>query len=197
MNTMLNRVIRAAMLDAELYKEVEADASLNQEALIIVILVSVAGCIGGLIGNIIIGGSIGAALIGAVVAAVMGVANYYIWSYVTYFVGTRMFDGVADPGELLRVLGYASGPNALGILSFIPCVGWLAAFAGSIWALIAGFIGVREALDLDTTKTLITVVVGWVIVFVIGMVIAAVIGTVLGVGAVGLGAIGSMLSGGQ
>jgi hypothetical protein len=193
---MLNRVIRAAMLDGELYKEVEADTSLTQEALIVVILVSVISSIGGLIIGIV-GGNIGSALIGAVIAVIVGVVNYYIWSYVTYFVGTRLFDGVADPGELLRVLGYANGPNVLGVLSFIPCLGGVAALAGAIWALIAGFIGVREALDLDTTKTLITVVIGWAIVFVIGMVIAAVIATVLGVGAVGLGAIGSVLGGGQ
>jgi hypothetical protein len=196
MDTMLNRVIRAAMLDGELYKEVEADASLTQEALIVVILVSVVSSIGGLIVGII-GGKIGAALIGAVVAIVLGVVNYYIWSYVTYFVGTRMFDGVADPGELLRVLGYASGPRLLGILSFIPCLGGLASLIGALWALVTGFIAVREALDLDTTKTVFTVVIGWVIVFVISMVISMVLGTVLGIGAVGLGAIGSILGGGR
>jgi hypothetical protein len=89
------------------------------------------------------------------------------------------------------VLGYASGPRALSILSFIPCVGWLVALAGGIWSLVAGFIGVREALDLDTTKTLITVVIGWVIV----LIITAAVTAVLGVGAVGLGAAGSLLRG--
>ncbi len=196
MNTMINRVIRAAMLDGELYKEVEADTSLNQEALIVVILASVAGSIGGLVLGII-GGNIGSALIGAVVAIVLGIVNYYIWSYVTYFVGTRMFNGIADPGELLRVLGYASGPRLLGILGFIPCLGGLASLIGAIWSLVAGFIGVREALDLDTTKTLFTVVIGWVIVFVISMVIGLVLGTTLGIGAVGLGALGSIMGGGQ
>jgi hypothetical protein len=110
---------------------------------------------------------------------------------VTYFVGTQLFAARADPGELLRVLGYASGPRVLSFFSFIPCVGWLAALAGGIWALVAGFIGVREALDLDTTKTLITVVIGWIIV----AIITAVVTAVLGVGAAGLGAAGSLLQG--
>jgi hypothetical protein len=60
---------------------------------------------------------------------------------------------------------------------------------GAIWALVAGFIAVREALDLDTGKTLITVLIGWAIIFAI----TVLIGAVLGVGAIGLGTITSSL----
>jgi hypothetical protein len=187
---MINRVIRAAMLDVDLYEEVEADTSLTQEALMVVILVSIAGGIGGFLGGII-SGSIGAALLGLILAVVMGVVGYYIWAYVTYFVGTNLFGGTADVGELLRTLGYASGPRALGLLSFIPCVGALAGLVGAVWSLVAGVIAVRQALDFDTTKAVITVVIGWVIVFVITLVITA----VLGVGAMGLGALSGAFGG--
>lgn len=190
MSTMINRVVKAAMLDTEFYKEAEADATLTQEALMVVILVSVAGAVGSFIGGLI-GGNIGSALLALVVSVITGVATYYIWAYVTFFVGTQLFNATADAGELLRVLGYASGPRALSILSFIPCVGGLAVLVGGIWSLVAGFIGVKEALDLDTTKTLITVVIGWVIVAVITLAISA----VMGVGAIGLGAAGSLLRG--
>jgi len=187
---MINRVIRAAMLDVEFFREAEADTSLTQEALMVVILVSLLGSIGSFIGSLINRG-FGAALLALIVALVMGVVNYYVWAYVTYFLGTNLFEGKADPGELLRVLGYASGPQALSILNFIPCLGWLIALAGGIWALVAGFIGVREALDLDTTKTLITVIVGWVIIWVVRTILLS----VLGVGALGLGAAGALLRG--
>ena len=189
---MINRVIRAAMLDVNFYNEAEADTSLNQEALMVVILVSIAAGIGGFLGGII-GGSISAAILGLVLGVVIGVVNYYIWAYVTYFVGTNLFGGTANPGELLRVLGYASGPRVLGILSFIPCVGALAALAGGIWSLVAGVIAIREALDFDTGKAIITVIIGWVIIMIITFVIAA----VLGVGAAGLGALGGAVGGAQ
>ncbi|UCC86596.1 MAG: YIP1 family protein [Anaerolineales bacterium] len=181
---MINRVIRAAMLDVDLYEEVEADTSLTQEALMVVILVSIAGGIGGFLGGII-SGSIGAALLGLILTIVMGVVGYYIWAYVTYFVGTNLFEGTADVGELLRTLGYASGPRVLGLLGFIPCLGALAGLVGAVWSLVAGVIAVRQALDFDTTKAVITVVIGWVIVFVISLAITA----VLGVGALGVGAL--------
>jgi len=189
---MLNRVVRAAMLDVNLYEEVEADTSLTQEALIVVVLVSIAAGIGGFLAGIL-AGSIGAALGGLVLGLVLGVVNYYIWAYVTYFVGTNLFDGTADVGELLRTLGYASGPRALSLLGFIPCVGALAGLAGAIWALVAGVIAVRQALDFDTTKAILTVIIGWVIVFIITLAVTA----VFGIGAAGLGAGLSVLTGGR
>jgi hypothetical protein len=181
---MINRVLRAAMLDREFFKEAEADTSLNQEALTIVIIVSVIGAFGNFV-NTLMAYNLGRAVLAFVVAAGLGVASYYIWAYVTHFIGTNMFDGEAEPGELLRVLGYASGPRLLSLLGFIPCIGGLIGFAGAIWALVAGFFGVQEALDLDTTETLVTVVLGWIVI----AVLTAVITGVLGIGAASAGAI--------
>jgi hypothetical protein len=187
---MFNRIVRAAKLEVAFYNEVEADTSLNQEALMVVILVSVAAGIGSFLQGIV-QGSIGAAIIGLIVSAVMGVVGYYIWAYVTYFVGTNLFHGTADVGELLRTLGYASGPRLLSVLVFIPCVGALLSLAGAIWSLVAGVIAVREALDFDTTKAVITVIIGWVIIVVLTLIVAA----VFGIGAAGLGALSGAASG--
>jgi hypothetical protein len=173
---MINRMVRAAMLDVDFYEEVEADTTLNQEALMVVILVSIAAGIGAFVGGII-GGSI--------------VINYYVWAYVTYFVGTNLFQGTADVGELLRTLGYASAPRVLSILSFIPCVGGLVALAGAIWSLVTAVVAVRQALDFgdDTVKAIITVVIGWVIILIIQIVLAAIFGVAFGIGAAGMGAL--------
>jgi hypothetical protein len=187
---MINRMIRAAMLDVDFYEEVEADTSLTQEALMVIILVSIATGIGTFLGGII-GGSIVGAIVGLIVVVIIGIINYYIWAYVTYFVGTNLFQGTADVGELLRTLGYASSPRVLGILGFIPCVGWLIALASGIWALVAAIVAVRQALDFDdTVKAIITVVIGWVIILIIQFVLFAILGTVFGIGAAGLGALG-------
>jgi len=180
---MINRVVRAAMLDVNLYEEVEADTSLTQEALMVVILVSIAGGIGSFLAGIF-SGSIGSALLGLILSVVLGVISYYIWAYVTYFVGTELFEGTADVGELLRTLGYASGLRVLSILAFIPCLGPLAGLVGAIWALVAGVIAVRQALDFDTTKAILTVIIGWVIVLIVTILVSV----VFGVGAAGLGA---------
>lgn len=176
---MVSRVIRAAKLDPSLYHEIEHDASLNREALMVVIFVSLLGAVSALLSGLI-ARSLSAALLGAVLAVVSGVIGYYIWSYLTWFIGTRLFNGTAEPGELLRSLGYAYGVQALGLLSFIPCVGIFISLAAAIWALVAGIIAVREALNFDTGKAVITVVIGWVVMFVISLLIGGVVG--LGVG---------------
>jgi len=122
MNETIKRIMRAIMLDREFYKEAEADTSLNQEALLIVIAVSVIGGIGSFLSSLIAENFV-RAIIALLVTSGLGVANYYIWAYVTHFIGTNMFKGDADPGELLRVLGYASAPRLLALLGFIPCIG--------------------------------------------------------------------------
>ena len=187
---MINRMIRASMLDVDFYEEVEADTSLTQEALMVVILVSIAGGISAFLGGVI-GGSIVGAFVGLIVLVIIGIINYYIWAYVTYFVGTNLFQGTADVGEMLRTLGYASSPRVLGILGFIPCVGWLIALAGAIWALVAAIVAVRQALDFDDTiHAIITVIIGWVIILIIQFVLFAIFGAAFGIGAAGLGALG-------
>jgi len=97
----------------------------------------------------------------------------------------NLFHGTADYGELLRTIGYAYSPNVLGFFSFIPILGWLIALVGSIWALVAGVIAVRQALDFDTTKAVLTVVIGWVVM----MIVAAIIAGIFGLGAVTMGSL--------
>jgi len=184
-DSLINRMVRAARLDKAFYNEVEADTSLNTQALMVVIIGAVAAGLSSLIGGIFDG--FGQALIDLVVSVVLVILGYYIWAYVTYFVGTRFFGGQAEPGELLRTLGFAYAPQVLNVLGFIPCIGWLISVAVAIWTLVAGFIAVREALDIDTGKTLITVIVGWLIIFIVTMILA----TIFGVGAFAVSALTS------
>jgi hypothetical protein len=90
-------------------------------------------------------------------------------------VGTTLFNGQATIEEMLRVIGFAYAPQILGI---IPCCGW---FIGLIWSLVAGFIAVRQGLDLDNINAFLTIVVGFVI-YLIGSGILSLLG--LGVGAI-------------
>jgi hypothetical protein len=182
-NTLLSRAIRAARLDVTLYQEVEKDTSLNREALMVVIIATALAGLGALVGGIFTG--FGAALLAVAWTVIWGIVGYYIWAYLTWFIGTRLFQGTAEPGELLRTLGYATAPRALGVLSFIPCAGAIIGFLAGIWSLVAGVIAVREALNFDTGKAIITVVIGWVVVFLVGALVA----TILGVGAMGIGAL--------
>ncbi len=171
---MISKMIRAAMLDVNLYEEVEADASLTTEAILVVVIVSLISGIGGMIGKIVLGrGNPITGLVGSILMALIG---YFVWAFVVYIVGTSLFHGTADYGEVLRTIGYAYSPNVLGFFVFIPCLGWLVALAGAIWALVAGVIAVRQALDFDTTNAILTVLIGWVVMMIVVVLIGGAFG---------------------
>jgi hypothetical protein len=179
--SLTDRMIRAARLDIGLYNEVEADLNATNQALTVVVVTAIAGGLGSAIGQAIAGrpnGVVGG-LIGGVLTELIGWA---VWSYVMYLVGTRVFHGTATYGELLRTLGFAYSPGVLLILRFIPVLGGLITAVVGVWRIVAGFIAIREALDLDNGNTLATIVVGiigyLVVLFIIGAILVA-----LGVGA--------------
>jgi len=148
---MLSRIIGVFKLSASTFEEIEHNTSLTFPAAVIVILVSL---ISG-VGNGIFNGFVHKSFFGGFISALLSVLiGWLLWSAVTWFVGTRFFKGEADLGQMLRVIGFAYIPL---VLSIIPCVGGV---IGIIWAILAGFIAIRQGLDLDDLKAFLTVVVG-------------------------------------
>ena len=149
---LVSRMIRALKLDSTLYEEVEHDPKANTETVYVIVIVSIAQAIGLLIRNLIVGGSISGVIsagVGGFITTIVGLA---IWSYLLYFVGTKLFHGVATPGEVWRSTGYARSP---GIFLIIPIVG----FVVNIWILVAYIIAARQSLDLTTGKAIAAVIV--------------------------------------
>jgi len=175
-NRVINGMIRAVRLDRAFYKEVEADTSYTQDAWAVVILVSLISALGQFLGALVGGAGVGRAILSFVWGAVWGVIGFYIWVMLVTYIGTRMFKGTGDAGEVQRTLGFAYSPQVLGILGIIPCLGWIAALAGWIWSLVAGYIAIKEALDQDDTNAILTIVVSGIIVMVAGAIIGGVIG---------------------
>jgi hypothetical protein len=188
-NRVINGMMRAMRLDKTFFEEVEHDPSYNQDALAVVVLVAIAGGIGGFLGSLIARNTFINAVLGLIVGVLMAVIGYFIWVYVAQFIGTRLFKGQGDVGEVQRAFGFAYAPQILGILSFIPCLGGLIALAAWIWSIAAGFVAIRQSLDQDNQNAALTVIVSAIAVMVITALIGAVFGTILGIGAVGIGAI--------
>lgn len=181
---MINRILGVLRLNVATFEEIEHDESATGQAAIIVAVVAILSAIGGFFGaqtgNAVmrqleqqLGGQgidpsmmdfaavspIGGAL-GAFFAAFV---SWILWSVLTYLIGTNLFKGQATMGEMLRVLGFAQAPRLLGIFSFIPCLGTLIVLVAAIWSLVAGFIAVRQGLDIDNTQTAITVIISWLV----------------------------------
>ena len=173
MQVYLDRIVRAAKLDVNLYEEVEADKGAMSQAMGVVVLSSVAAGIGSI-------GSIGTK--GVIIGAITALVAWYVWAYITYFIGVKILpepQTKADHGELLRTIGFSSSPGLLRILAIIPGIGGIIFMITSVWMLVAMVIAVRQALDYQSTLRAVGVcVIGWVIQAIILMILF----TVLGVG---------------
>ena len=88
------------------------------------ILVAAAGAVGALLAGFFTGDFI-TAVAGAIISAVVYFIGWYIWSYAVLVVGTKLFGGTADFGEVSRCIAYAYTPNMLRIFGFVPVVGGL------------------------------------------------------------------------
>ena len=166
----VERMIGAAMLDASVYEEVEADRNATGQAAAVVGIVAACGAIGSYSHG-------GHTMIGAVVSAFIG---WLLWSALTYFIGTKLFGGTADMGEMLRTLGFAQSPGILAILGIIPILGLLVVFVVGIWQLVTAVVAIRQALDFDTGKAIATAVISFIIVWVvIGTIMAVIFGGAL------------------
>lgn len=150
---MQERLTGVFKLDVPTFEEIEHDETATSQAALVVGIVAVLNSLGGGVWALFSDGPVTEQFI---IGLVSTFAGWIIWSAITLWIGTRMFDGKADMGEMLRVIGFAYAPQMLGI---IPCLGW---FVGAIWSLVAGFVAVRQGLDLDNGKTLVTILVGFV-----------------------------------
>jgi len=146
---MIQNAIRAARLDLDFYNTIENDESFTGQAGLIVVITSL---ITGLGTAFAVKGFIWP----LIVATIGGIVAWFVWSFLTAWIGTTLFDGQTDVGEMLRVLGFAQAPLVLAI---IP---WFGLAVGSIWALIASVVAVREGQDFTTGKAIGTVGIGWI-----------------------------------
>jgi hypothetical protein len=158
MSSFKDRIIRASKLDVRLYEEVEADTGAMGQAMLVVILSSIAAGIG----TFERGG-----LTGILIGTIGTLIGWYIWAYLTFFIGTKLLpepETSSNPGELLRTIGFSSAPGLIRVLGIIPGLAGLVFLIASVWMLVAMVIAVRQALDYKSTLRAVGVcVIGWII----------------------------------
>ena len=151
-SVFVNRIIRACKLDVSLYEEVEADKAATIQAALVVVLSSLAAGVGAI--------SLGAS--NFLMAPVLSLISWYIWAYLIYFIGAKLFpepNTKADHGQLLRTIGFSSAPGLIRIFGFTPELMSITFLGAGVWMLVAMVIAVRQALDYQSTWRAIGVVV--------------------------------------
>lgn len=175
----MDRIMGVLTLKAPVYRQIAEDQSATTTAAIIVAVVSL---ISGVVGAVFLS-ALGTALpqgsgltpagpIGfALQTIATGLVGWFVASWAMAFAG-NMLGGKTNTGEMLRVYGFAS---IFGLVSIIPCIGWLA----GILTIIATVIGIREAAEFTTGKAILTGIVGFIVLVVISFVVGFVINLIL------------------
>lgn len=144
----LERSIRIARLHRPTFEEVEADTSSTAEAGAVLVASAVIGSVG----SVFVDGG----LWGFVAWFIATTAGWYVWAWASAQIAERVFDvHTTDTGEMLRVLGYASAPRAIGL---IPLLG----FVALIWTLITLVYGIRQAGEMTLGGAAITGFLGFI-----------------------------------
>jgi hypothetical protein len=93
--------------------------------------------------------------------------GWFVWAYLTYFIGTRLLpepQTKANLVELLRAIGFSSSPGLIRVLGIIPGWNQIVSLVSGLWMLVAMVIAVRRELDYTGIWRAIAVcVIGWIV----------------------------------
>ena len=131
---MLARMLGAATLNKGTFEDVEHDRSATLQAMAVVILVSVASGIGG-----VLGGEVDI-LRGVLFGVIRGVLSWGVWAAAALLIGTTILKTPAthaDWGEVARGTGFAQTPGLLNVLVFVPVLGEIVRVVTFFWQLAA------------------------------------------------------------
>ena len=159
---MLQRMIGAALFNANTYEEIEADQSALGQAIGVVILVTICGAIGGIVQGILNDEAAKGIIIGLVSGLAFGILRWALWVTVILMVGgglLRTSGTQTSWTEVGRVIGFANAPGVLSIFAWVPAIGLLIWWIGVIWTTAAAVMAVRQAMDFEGTGRAILVVV--------------------------------------
>lgn len=170
MSTLTNRLIGSAQLSAESYEEVETDPRASVQAVIVVLMSSLAAALGAGVHDL---GS-------TLTLLFVTILSWIIWVLLTLVIGTQLLpeeNTRADFSQLLRTTGFSSTPGILRIFGQLPVVGQVIFAGATIWMLFSFVVAVRQALDYTSTARAFAVcLLGWIIhgVVLFGFVLTAV-----------------------
>jgi len=156
-NAIVQRIRRLAMLDTSVFGEIRDDASATIPAAIVVVVATFLTGIGGWLWyemqdyNVEAGKFL---LNSAIFGSVLAIALWVVWVGVTYVMLSQVFRARADLNQLIRVMGFAAAPLALGVLLFIPGLDY--GIGLTSFALLFGLttIAVQSATDASAGRVL-------------------------------------------
>ena len=171
-NSLMQKVRRLAMLDTTVFDEVRTDSSFTPAAVVVAAVATLLFGLGGWLWAVFEDYSDTTEILfkSAIIGTVVSLILWAVAIGVIYVMLTQVFRARADVNELVRVLGLATLPLALGLLFAIPTIGY--AISLTALALMFGLsvIGVQSATDAPPGRALAATAAGffvWALVLVL------------------------------
>jgi len=158
-SSLPRRMLRAALLDADTYEEVEADrSSLGQATLIVLLAAAAMGLASWIQGTragiapVQVGFQVGLSMLLPLIVWLAG-------SALAFMVGASFFRGPeteTDFAEVLRTTGFAFTPGLLRVFAWLPpaTLGLSIDLLAWLWMVVAGVVALRQALDFTTARAI-------------------------------------------
>ena len=159
---MLNRAIRAALLNGSLYRDLTDEPQEIFYALGIVVVSGLALGLG-LQSQPPVTLQESPPWVTLLLSAYTRLAGWFMWAGIVYIVGTKLLGGQAGFRQILRSLGMTFAPGAFAVFAGIPVVGIFFLSFSALWMFPAGWVAIRETQQFDWVRAFICAAVGWLV----------------------------------
>jgi hypothetical protein len=180
----MERIIGAITFRKDVYAEVEKDTAFTKTAWILVAVVAFLNQLGSRASSNLVNW-----FLGAIVGTVFAIISFAVGALIINWVARTVFNADVTFEELVRTLGLAYIWQVIGVIgaltAFSDTLSCLLApvnIIAGILLVVAWFVAAKEALDLEWVQTIVTVILGWIVVMVV-MTIATAVLAFLGLGA--------------
>ena len=174
---MLGRMIGAARLNVDTYEDVEHDSGATLQAMLVVVLVSIASVVGQLIGGTDAG--VGWIIVSGIIR---GVVSWALWALFAWLIGATLLKTAqteANWGQLARCTGFAQAPGILNVFFFIPILGTIIYLVALVWTIMCMIVAVRQSLDYTSSlRAFFVILLALIPVFILNAIVFSLTGGV-------------------
>jgi hypothetical protein len=146
MFAMTYRMMGAFLLDRMTYESVEVERSAGRQAVVVVLLSSLAAGVGA-------AGWAGPQLFNLVTTAAIALITWLAWAGLILYVGGIVLperQTKVDYGELVRTTGFAATPGLLQVFALFTPIAIPMFIVSWVWMIAAMVVAVRQALDFSS-----------------------------------------------
>jgi hypothetical protein len=165
-NALIQRLRRLAMLDTSVFDEVRGDAASTIPAVLVAVVSTLLFGLGGWLWWVIVGPDVDSGdifLKSFIIGSILSLVLWAVWVGITYVMLGQVFRARVDVQELVRVMGFAAAPLALGVLLFVPVLDFGIGLAAIALLFGTTVIAVQSATDAPAGKVLVSVAAGFAV----------------------------------